>query len=292
MKWLKDLLSDTKAVLLAPVTNVLCVAGVALLIISFLDYDKTTGLSLHGQIHRWPAVASSLLLVVGVVLYLATNKSRIEHPHLDYAKGIEVSRGSLAIRIQTGEIQTVSASSKNSAIVLPANTTFVDDCAADRRTAMGAFFLDRFPETVAALPAVFRDTLAAIGHQPDASGQFEPGTTIMLPDKFAKPARVVVTASTVRIAGAGISSGPHIICSCVERIFKCTADQRIDTLYMPILGSGHGGVEKGMALLFLLLALLHFARTYYHIRLVQIVVHPRDVESLNQSKELAQIVAL
>jgi hypothetical protein len=58
------------------------------------------------------------------------------------------------------------------------------------------------------------------------------------------------------------------------------------------LGSGHGGVDKGLALLFLLLAFLHYSKTYHHIRLVNVVVHPKDVESLNQSKELSQIVAL
>jgi hypothetical protein len=61
---------------------------------------------------------------------------------------------------------------------------------------------------------------------------------------------------------------------------------------VPILGSGHGRVEHGMALLFLLLAFLHFSRAYHHIRKLHVVVHPKDVQSLNQSKELGQILAL
>ncbi|MGA1843359.1 MAG: macro domain-containing protein [bacterium] len=292
MKWIKDVLADAKAVFLAPVTNVLCIAGIVFLFISFLDYDKTSGITLHGQIHAGQAIAGFVLLLVGVLLFLITNRARAKSSHLDYDKGIQITRGKLAIRIQTGEIQSISASTRNAAIVLPANTTFVDDCAADKRTAMGAFFLERFPEKVATLPTIFQDILTSNGLYPDANGQFMVGTTIMLPDEFAKPAKVVITASSVRIAGTGFSSSPHVICKCVENILKCTADQRIDTIYLPILGSGHGGVERGIALLFLLLAFLHFDRAYHHIRLVQIVVHPRDVVSLNQCKELAQIVAL
>lgn len=292
MKWMKDVLADTKAILLAPVTNVLCVVGVTLIAISFLDYDKTNGLTLHGQIHAGPAIAGFILMLVGVLLFSMTNGTRPKNIRLDYKKGVEIKRGDLTIRIQAGEIQSIVPSTRNAVIVLPANTTFVDDCATDKRTAMGAFFLDRFPEKVVELPALFLKILAANGLQPDESGQFTAGTTIILPDDFAKPAKVVITASTIRMAGAGITSSPHVICSCVEGILKCTADQRVDSIYLPILGSGHGGVDRGMALLFLLLAVLHFARVYHHIRLVQIIVHPKDVDNLNQSKELSQIVAL
>jgi len=292
MKWLKDVLADVKAIVLAPVTNVLCVAGVALLVISFLDYDKTTGLSLHGQIHTGPALIGLILVLIGVLLFLLTNRSRVKNVRLDYSKGVEVKRGNLTIRIQMGEIQAITNLSKNDSIVLPVNTTFVDDCATDKRTAMGAFFLDRFSEKINLLPALFSDILASHGLHPDGNGHYATGTTIILPDDYAKPAKVVITAATVRMAVSGITSSPYVICSCVEGILRCTADQRVDAIYLPIIGSGHGGVDKGLALLFILLALLHFSKAYHHIKLVQIVIHPKDVESLNQSKELSQIVAL
>ena len=291
MKW-SEILADAKAILLAPVTNVLCVAGVVLIVISFLDYDKTGGLALHGQIHQGPGIVGLILVVIGSLLYFLTNRSHARNVCLDYGKGVEIKRGNLIIRIQTGEIQSISNSTRNAVIVLPANTTFVDNCATDKRTAMGAFFLEGFPENVATLPALFAGILSSRGLHPDASGQYMAGTTILLPEDYAKPAKVAITASTFRTAGAGMTSTPHVICSCVEGILKCTADQRIDTIYLPILGSGHGGVDRGIALLFLLLALLHFSKTYHHVRLVQIVVHPKDLDSLNQSKELALIVGL
>lgn len=292
MKWLKDLFADAKAIVLAPITNIICAGGIALICASFLDYDKTNGLALHGQLHATITISGFILLIVGVVLYYLTNRNQTKNVRLDYNKGVEISRPNLKIRIKSGEIQSIVSANRNSAIVLPANTTFVDDCATDKRTALGAFFLDRFPEHTTALQTLFPNILAAQGLYPDDNGQFPAGTTIIMPDDFAKPAKVVITASTIRIAGAGITSNPHVICNCIEGILKCTADQRIDTIYMPIIGSGHGGVDRGMALLFLLLAVLHFSKMYHHIKLVQIIVHPKDIDSLNQSKELSQIVAL
>lgn len=292
MKWLKDMLSDAKAVLLAPLTNILCVGGVILLLASFVDYDKMQGLTLHGKVH-WPMVASGFLLIAaGWVLFFLTHTVPGTRTKLDYAKGVVIKRGNLTILIKTGEIQTIQNTTRNSAIVLPANTTFVDDCAADRRTAMGSFFTERFPEEIGGLPALFKEMLDSNGIRPGENGQYATGTTILLPERFAKPAKVVVTASTIRTSGAGIVSTPHIICNCAEEILRITADQRVDTLHLPILGSGHGGVDRGMALLFLLLAMLHFSKSYHHIRKVHIVVHPKDVTGLNQSKELRQILSL
>ena len=39
MKWIKDALADAKAILLAPITNVLCIAGIVLVAVAFIDYD-------------------------------------------------------------------------------------------------------------------------------------------------------------------------------------------------------------------------------------------------------------
>lgn len=292
MNWVKEVLSSLKAIILAPVTNMLCLSGIVLIAISFLDYSKDKGLSLHGQIHIATATAGFILLLVGILLFYLMNRDSTSKACLDYNKGVEIKRGELIIRIKQGEIQSVVPETKNAVIVLPANTTFFDDCVTDKRTAMGAFFLERFPEKVTVLPSLINTILTEKGFRPDANGQFMTGTTIILPDEYAKPAKIIITASTSRIAGTGITSSPHVICSCVEGVLKCTADQRIDSVYLPILGSGHGGIDRGMALLFLLLSILHFSRSYHHIKLVQIIVHPKDIVSLNQSKELRQIVAL
>jgi O-acetyl-ADP-ribose deacetylase (regulator of RNase III) len=292
MKWLKDVLADAKAVLLAPVTNILCGAGVLLILAAFVEYDKTNGFTLHGKMSWAMAIIGAALAATGVVLFYLTTKVSPERLKLDYSNGVESKRTGFRIVIKSGEIQSIPNLTRNSAIVLPANTAFIDDCATDRRSAMGAFFGEHFPKEIAALPETLRNELNALGITPSASGQYEAGTTIVLPDSFARPAALVVTASTARTEGVGIVSTPHMICSCVEGVLKATADRRIDTVYVPLLGSGHGGVDRGLALMFMVLALLHYARTYHHLRSVEVVIHPKDIPLLNESKEVRQIIAL
>jgi len=292
MKFLMDIFSNMKAVLLAPLTNIICGGGILLVIASFAEYDKVQGLSLHQSIHWLMTGSGFLLIVVGAAIYLWTHENVARRAKLDYEKGIEIKRGEVIILVKAGEIQAIQSLTSNSAVVLPANTTFVDDCAADKRSAMGAFFGEHFPGEIGGLPALFKHILDSLGKQAVGGNQYSPGTTFILPDRFSKPAKIVVTASTIRSSETGITSNPYIICNCVEGILRATADERVDTIYVPILGSGHGGVDRGLALLFLLLAFLHFLKFHHHIRKVQIVVHPNDVNGLNQSKELRQIVAL
>ncbi len=292
LKWIEDVLSDAKAVLLAPLTNVLCIAGLLLLVGAFVRYDRASGLAIDGQVH-WIMLGSGFALaVISAVLFYVTRTVDTTRKRLDLENGSTIRCGGISIELKVGEIQGLQDTSRNSAVVLPCNTTFVDDCATDRRSALGAFFTARFPDRLADLPTDFRKALDARGISPDKDGQFPPGTTIILSEEFAKPLKVVLTASTIRAPGCGIVSSPQVICRCVEEIFKVSSNQRIDTLHIPILGSGHGGVDRGLALLFLILALLHFARTHHHIHAVCVIVPPKDVDVLNQSQELRQIIAL
>jgi hypothetical protein len=291
-KWLKETLADARQVLLAPLSNILCLLGGLVILASFADYDRTHGFALHGSPYWAMVMIGFCLILLGLAAFLTCQRDLTFHTRLNYAKGVVITRDTLTVLIKTLEIQAVPDSTRNTAIILPANTTFADDCVTDRRSALGAFFIEHFPDEIGALPECFRATLEESGVRADANGQYPAGTTVVLPDRFARPCLVAVTASTVRLPGSGISSSPHIVCSCVESIFRQTADRRIDTVVMPILGSGHGRIDPGLALLFLLLAILYNARVSSHIKKVVIAVHPKDVEALNRSKELRQIVAL
>jgi len=71
---LRDILSDAKAVILAPLTNIVCGAGVLLLVLSFVDYDRVNSLSMHGNAHWTMVAAGSVLIAAGLILFLLTHK--------------------------------------------------------------------------------------------------------------------------------------------------------------------------------------------------------------------------
>ena len=186
MKLINDALADMKAVVLAPLTNILTCSGVLLLLFSFVDYDKTNGLNLYGNMHCAMAIIGFLLVAAGLVLFLLTHGTTEIRNRLNYDKGIEIKRDNLKFIIKSGEIQEIQGATRNAAIVLPANTTFVDSCATDARTAMGAFFTKHFPKEVGELPSLLTTVLGASRIQVEGTGQYAAGTTVMLPDSFCK----------------------------------------------------------------------------------------------------------
>jgi hypothetical protein len=182
--------------------------------------------------------------------------------------------------MKVGDIANLSGLIGNCAIVLPANSSFVDDCISDPKSALGAFFLTHFADRIPEARKTMQDVLDKSNHQRGEDEAYPTGTTILLPSPFDRPCPLLITASTLRKARVGILANPTTLCDCIRNVFAVTADRKIDTLYMPILGSGHGGLEKREALLFLLLSIRYYAKHYHHIKQVQIVVREADLVAL------------
>ena len=71
-----------------------------------------------------------------------------------------------------------------------------------------------------------------------------------------------------------------------------TAGKKISKVYMPILGSGHGGLDINAALLFLLLSIKHYASLYHHLRSIDIIVVGNDASRLKDSYRLQYLALL
>ena len=184
MKWIKDMLSDATKLLQAPLSNTLCVAGLMAVLGAFCDYSKAQGFSLRGHPHLFMLLVGIGLIFVGVLVFILLQKGWA-HTKLDYTKGVQIVRAGFTINLKTAEIQAITDTTKNAAIILPANTSFIDDCVTDNRSALGAFFLQHFPDRIASLQSVLREVLDERRLSPDVKGQYPPGTTIVLPDQFS-----------------------------------------------------------------------------------------------------------
>lgn len=289
MKWLKELLSHISAIVVAPISNIITLSGILFLIVSFINYNKTNGLTIISKPNNIMLLIGAILIIIGIILFLLAFRKR-KFNKLNLNKGIELKREKLIITIKLGEIQSIPDLHNNSAIVLPANTTFIDDCAIDKRTAMGSFILENFPDKISELPTIFKNIISKLSIKNQDTKQYPPGTTFILSNEFSKPARVIITASTTRDSRSGIISSPDIIYSCVKEIFSITANERIDTLFIPILGSGHGGIDKGFALLFQLFSIIYFCKYYHHISKINIIIHPKDYDALNLPEEIVRFL--
>lgn len=196
------------------------------------------------------------------------------------SKGLSLKVSRCKVTIKKGDIQDISAVDKTAAVVLPANTTFVDDCITDPNSALGSYFLKHFPEKIPKMKKVFYKALKKSRYYPNDNREYPPGTTILLPPPFNSPVNIIITAPTDRKEEVGIRAEPSSICKSIQEAFKLTSDKKIKKLYLPILGTGHGGLNIYDGLVFLLLAIKYSSSRFHHIKEINIVVREKDVDKL------------
>jgi len=289
---LKGILGDVRDIVTAPTINVMLILGFLLVLFAFVRLDGLRNLSFV-KAPNWIMLIIGLgLLISGLIIFPLTREDRRINKKATIQKGISFSFQSLSVNLKVGKIQEISQLSKDCAVVLPANTTFIDDCITDEKSALGSFFLKHHPDKIQEVPEDIKKHLTRSGYPRAENGTYPLGTTIILPKKYDTPAKIIMTASTIRKEISGIRAEPSSLCECIRQIFMVTSDKKLSKLYMPILGSGHGGLDINAALLFLLLSIRHYAHQYHHIKSVNIIVTENDTTRLKDIYRLQYLTLL
>lgn len=284
---IKEILEHLKGIAYAPVINVMLLFGFLLVICSFLSFDGLGNISFTEQPKLIMLIIGGVLIIGSPLIYAFTRPpSERTGKKPTIKKGMSFSFNQFTINLKVGRIQEISGLNKNSAVVLPANTTFIDDCITDEKSALGAFFLKFYPQKISKVSEDIEQQLQNGGYKKDEHGSYAPGATIILPEEYNTPAKTIMTASTIRQERVGIWSHPSTICECIRQVFEITADKKIERLYMPILGSGHGGLDINDAVFFLILSLKYYAKLSHHIRTVDIMIIENDVPKLEDISRL------
>ena len=290
----KEYLEDVRYIVNAPVVNIMLLFGFLFVVLSFkLRLDGLNTFSLEGTPNWIMLIVGIILLFGSPVIFVFTREDKRINKKVTIEKGLSFSFNKLSVTLRTGRIEEIPELSKDSAVVLPANTTFFDDCITDPKSALGAFFLKFYPDKIPVTVCEdIEKELGKRGYQKDEDDSYPPGTTIILPKEYDIQAKCIITASTIRKENVGIWAFPSTICDCVRQIFETTADKKIEKLHMPALGSGHGGLDINDALLFLLLALKYYSKRYHHIKSVEIIVTPTDASKLKDIYRLQYLPLL
>jgi O-acetyl-ADP-ribose deacetylase (regulator of RNase III) len=96
--------------------------------------------------------------------------------------------------------------------------------------------------------------------------------------------RLILVSATTERTGIGLRAEPHFLYAALEGIIATMNEHRLNSLAMPVLGSGHGGMPLPIAILFNLLA----ARSILaeplgrHIREIRIVVFAGDANEVTR----------
>lgn len=194
--------------------------------------------------------------------------------------GASLTFNDINVNLLVGEIQDLVDKGRDCSVVLPSNTFFVDDCISDGNSALGAFFNSKLPEFVDTFNQDIQILLEKQGYLKNNENRYQPSTTIILPVRYNTPSLTILTASTIKYEGSGFYTNLSIIADCIYNIFKITSDKRVSIITIPIIGSGHGGMEISDALNLMLLKIKYCSKKFNHIKKVNIIIRIEDTLKL------------
>jgi len=182
--------------------------------------------------------------------------------NIDFAedsRALSLLLGRASVRVEVGRIQDYQSSDSRTVIVLPANEYFDDECISDTNSSLGAFVQHHFGEHVHDFARQVRAELAGTPTQrvPRAERRIDDsygiGETVFL-NKLLPAYRVILVSATTERTGIGLRAEPHFLYAAIEGVAESLNEHRMNSLTMPVLGSGHGGMPFPVAVLFNLLA--------------------------------------
>jgi len=245
---------------------ILLVLGVLLIVFSLFDVNDISKLQLtarEGVI--WFLAGIGILLTVASLFFYAQDrltlgwfKSAPVHQKGDH---LQAKCKHAQIGVYFGQIQEVANNFPNSMVVLPANEYFDDECIHDKKSALGAYVGSAFPNQAADVQLLIKQNLAAsestmVEKEPGVTqASFGVGSGVFLKNPLHSDQPVLLLAVTTKRSGEGLRAEMSYIFEAVKKIQQVASDNRIDSVCIPIMGTGHGGLPKSVGLFSLILAI-------------------------------------
>lgn len=200
---------------------------------------------------------------------------------------VSLRLGRASVFIETGRIQDYQSADSRTVVALPANEYFDDECISDTNSSLGAFVQHHFKDTIAAFVGQVRSELADTPSQrvPRAERRIDEsygiGEAVFL--SIPPDYRLILVSATTERTGIGLRAEPHFLYAALEGIAEAMNERRLNSLTMPVLGSGHGGMPLPIAILFNLLAVrsILVEDLGRHMREIRIVVFDGDAAEIN-----------
>lgn len=195
--------------------------------------------------------------------------------------GYCVTLGSLHVRVAFGRLELMLEPAEDCLMALPANEFFDDECIHDNRSALGAFVQHHFPGRTLDLQALVAAALAGkVSSQVDkypgeTAASYGIGKCVYLENPLEKRVRLAMVAVTTQRANAGLQAKASYIFEAALSLSQLMANHRLTRLYMPVIGSGHGGLKPETGLICLLLAFSELQKQlgHRHLREINFVVY-------------------
>lgn len=199
-----------------------------------------------------------------------------------------------SLDLVTEAIQSASPDPDYGAIVLPANTSFDDACIRDAKSALGAYFLTHFAAHISEVQSLVTTELTHTASAASGSDTYPPGTVVYLDRPLGSKHRIIIAAVTEKIAGAGIRADTLSLIAALKGVMRVAVDRRVTDLWMPVMGTGHGGLAFSVALTMIVVQLSNgiLREGYHSIQRVVVTVHDPDGRRAEEVERVAKAFPL
>lgn len=197
-----------------------------------------------------------------------------EHPNEAMFAGLDpklVTENERAISTQVAGCEIITVAGRiedypagdQTAAVLPCNEYFDDECAFDTGSALGAYVSRTFPGRVEDFMCHVKSecvTRLGPGVERQKKSQtcalsYGAGRALLMRGVLGSSVPIALLSTTTQRAGQGLLSRASFVFEAVCELVTCLADERLNHILTPILGAGHGGMDRSTAFVILVLAL-------------------------------------
>ena len=179
-------------------------------------------------------------------------------------------------------------------VVLPANEYFDDECIHDSKSSLGAYVQSVFPNQANEVQKLIKENLASIESMDVekelgiTQASYGVGSGVLLNAPLHSKQPILFLSVTTKRTGEGLRAEMSHIFEAVKKIQEVAADNRVDTVCIPIMGTGHGGLPKEVGLFSLVLAICDGISkpSGHHLKQYNIVIYqanPKEKPSISVS---------
>lgn len=268
------------ALISSTLLNILAIFSFILIILSFLKIEvaewKLKSLSTQNPNFILLSIGIVVLAIVMISHLFEFRKIKIKRLLKKAEKGFKIAIGSCHLNINFDDIKNVKCSDAQSAIILPMNDTFDDECINDPKSSLGAFIQENFPKGIKEIQGLIANELKDTSYETLDSIKIYPlNTVIYLDGPLGSKQHIILVSVTTKRKNEGIKSDPSYIANGILEVFKFSADKKMTKLYMPVLGAGHGGVDFSVALYSLLLEVIYNLKynKFHHVKEMNIIIY-------------------
>jgi len=258
-----------------PIDTIIFISSVLLLLLSFIEFSFNGRLNItfNKTPNIYIFIISVLMLFCFFIWYFSQNGlNNKERKHYNYS--IEIN-SEYKIIIKQGDISNYCGD-KNKAILLPANTSFDEKCITDKSSALGSYFISNFSENIEKAKKLILDTASKKFSFSENKKCSDIGETILLP-MYEGNNNILITAVTQDLPNVGIQANALGIITAVKNALSICSENRYSSITMPIIGTGHGGINHSISLALICLQYfvsLHYSQNHHVKELVIIVFDP------------------